>query len=120
MARRRKCKYYLLKYKNSWEPKEKLPDVSKCEELYYSNRDRVKVEIGNNDDESQTPPHKDDLPVPLNQEEVENVCATTKPKFFSLSSFILTTSSNVSSFFFGVPAGVPVVPGGGGIEESSS
>ena len=57
MDRKRKGKLYLFTYKKSWEPKEKLPDVSHCEDVYYSrcNRDKVKVEIvDDHDSDTQT------------------------------------------------------------------
>ena len=37
-------KFYLLGFTKTWYPKDDLPDVSGIEDIYYKNRDKVKVE----------------------------------------------------------------------------
>jgi hypothetical protein len=42
--KQKSSKLYLLCLKNSWNPKEEIPNISECEDIYYRNRDIVKVE----------------------------------------------------------------------------
>jgi KRAB domain-containing zinc finger protein len=42
--KRKSSKMYLLHSKNSWNRKDDLPNISELEDIYYHNRDQVKVE----------------------------------------------------------------------------